>query len=181
MHHPARMQSLMTNSSTLPQPGECMGSLTELDAEFIELFVRMAQIVGLPKSVGQIYGLIYATPAPLNLDDVTFRLGISKGSASQGLRFLRAAGAVRVVEVSGRRSDHYEAETSLRSLVSGFLKEQIDPHLESGLQRLARLRELSETVESDDRDLILDRIGRLESWHHRAGTMLPFVLRFLGR
>jgi DNA-binding transcriptional regulator GbsR (MarR family) len=175
------MQTLAPQNAASSRSGDEVSMLSELDAEFIDLFVRMAQLVGLPRSIGQIYGLIYATPTPLNLDDVMLRLGISKGSASQGLRFLRASGAVRVLEVPGRRSDHYEAETSLRSLVSGFLKEQIDPHLESGLQRLSRLRQLSADVEPEDRELIQERIGRLENWHHRAGAMLPFVLRFLGR
>jgi DNA-binding transcriptional regulator GbsR (MarR family) len=175
------MQTLAFNTAASSTEGDGVESLSELDTEFIDLFVRMAQLVGLPKSFGQIYGLIYATPAPLNLEDVMLRLGISKGSASQGLRFLRSSGAVRVVAIPGRRSDHYEAETSLRKLVSGFLKEQIDPHLDSGLRRLSRLRELSADVDPGDRDLIQDRIGRLENWHHRAGAILPFVLRFLGR
>lgn len=155
--------------------------LSALDAEFIDLFVRMAQMVGLPKSIGQIYGLIYASPDPLNLDEVMLRLGISKGSASQGLRFLRSSGAVRVVSVPDRRSDHYMAETSLRSLAGGFLKEQIEPHLDHGSARLDRLRELAATGDPLHEELIRERIGRLETWHKRANDMLPFVLRFLGR
>ena len=155
--------------------------LSELDAEFIDLFVRMAQMVGLPRSIGQIYGLIYASPYPLNLDEVMLRLGISKGSASQGLRFLRSSGAVRVVTVPQRRSDHYVAETSLRSLAGGFLKEQIEPHLDHGVERLQRLHELAEASGLQEMDLIRERIGRLESWHKRANDLLPFLMRFLGR
>lgn len=182
MHHPARMQSLMTHSTTLPASRRATeGSLSELEVEFVELFVRMAQLVGQPKSIGQIYGLIYASANPLNLDEIMLRLGISKGSASQGLRFLRTSGAANVVQVKDRRSDHYVAETSLRSLASGFLKEQIEPHLDSGSERLARLRELAKNSDLDDSELIRDRIGRLESWHQRASSVLPFVLRFIGR
>lgn len=160
---------------------EASSSQSELEAELIELFMRMAQLIGLPKSIGQIYGLIYASLEPLNLDEVMSRLGISKGSASQGLKFLRSAGAVRIVPVAGKRSDHYEPETSLRSLATGFLKEQIEPHLDHGLERLARLRELAADPELKADDLLQERIKRLEKWHNRASSMMPWVLRFLGR
>tara|TARA_Y100001934_G_scaffold86939_1_gene107971 strand:+ start:1289 stop:1780 length:492 start_codon:yes stop_codon:yes gene_type:complete len=155
--------------------------LSELEAEFIELFVRLAQLVGQPKSIGQIYGLTYLTPEPLNLEDIMHRLEISKGSASQGLRFLRSAGAVRIVSVPNRRSDHYIAETSLRSLVSGFVKEQIEPHMEHGVERLDRLKELAEHEDESRKKIIQERISRLETWHKRGNTMIPLLMRFLGR
>lgn len=168
-------------STKIAESDEDSNSLDELESELIELFTRMAQLVGLPKSIGQIYGLIYASPEPLNLDEVMSRLGISKGSASQGLKFLRSANAVRTVSVPGRRSDHYEPETSLRSLATGFLKEQIEPHLDHGLERLSRLRELAADPELQADDLLQERIQRLEKWHNRASSMMPWVLRFLGR
>lgn len=155
--------------------------LGDFEAEIIELFVRMAQIVGLPKSIGQIYGLIFASPKPIDFDTIVRRLAISKGSASQGLRFLRSAGAVNGVSVPGRRSEHYVPETSLRALVSGFLKEQIEPHLDNGVERLAKIRELSAGLQSGDQDVLASRIDRLEMWRNRAVGVLPFALRFLGR
>ena len=55
-------------------------------------------MLGLPKSIGEIYGLLYVTQEALSLDDLVSRLGISKGSTSQGLKMLRKLGAVREVE-----------------------------------------------------------------------------------
>jgi HTH-type transcriptional regulator, glycine betaine synthesis regulator len=156
-------------------------SLSGLETEMIDLFVRMAQLAGLPKSIGQIYGLIYASADPLDLEYIVKRLAISKGSASQGLRFLRSTGAVTVVSVAERRSEHYVPETSLRTLVAGFLKEQIEPHLDHGVERLARLRELADQPEFQQNEILTERIQRLESWHNRAISLLPFALRFLGR
>ena len=147
----------------------------------IDLFVRMAQMIGLPKSIGQIYGVIYSSAEPLNLEEIAKKLEISKGSASQGLKFLRSTGAVDVVPVEGRRSEHYIPETSLRALATGFLKEQIEPHLDHGVDRLARLRKLADGLDLKDNELLCERIGRLETWHGRAISLLPFALRFLGR
>jgi DNA-binding transcriptional ArsR family regulator len=81
---------------------------TEFARECIELFAEVVYALGLPKSVGQIYGLLYASPAPLSFSDIVERLDISKGSASQGLQLLRTLGAIKLADAkrqapSGKR------------------------------------------------------------------------------
>lgn len=56
------------------------------------------QVFGVPKSVGQIFGLLYASPEPLVFSDIVVRLEISKGSTSQGLQLLPSLGAINVAE-----------------------------------------------------------------------------------
>ena len=58
------------------------------------------------------------------------QLGISIGSASQGLRTLRNLKAVKSSYVPGKRKDHFLAETEFRRLFSNFIKDEILPHLE---------------------------------------------------
>jgi DNA-binding transcriptional regulator GbsR (MarR family) len=155
--------------------------LTPLEAEAVDLFVGLAQVVGLPKSIGQIYGLLYITTAPLSLDEIAERLDISKGSASQGLKFLRTTGAVRLCDDHGSRCDHYEAETSLRTLATGFLAKQIRPHLTSGEDRLGRLKRLAASASAAERAHVVQRVKQLENWHRRAAGLLPLLIRFLGK
>ena len=71
-------------------------TLPEWRIAMIDLFVGGALVIGLPKSVGQIYGYLYSAVEPTTMDQVITELGISKGSASQGLKFLRQLGAVKV-------------------------------------------------------------------------------------
>lgn len=164
-----------------PPSAPPLKALSPLEAEAVELFVGLVRVVGLPKSVGQIYGLLYISNVPLSLDDIAERLEISKGSASQGLRFLRTAGAVHLCDGVSTRRDHYEAETGLRNLATGFLKEQIEPHLESGQERLGRLKRLAVCTPEADRALVLQRVKQLENWHRRAAGLLPLLIRFLGK
>ncbi|MFA6543586.1 MAG: hypothetical protein WCS99_04125 [Limisphaerales bacterium] len=156
-------------------------NLAPLEAEAVDLFVGLSQVVGLPKSIGQIYGLLYISATPLSLDDIADRLDISKGSASQGLKFLRSTGAVRLSAGNASRCDRYEAETGLRALASGFLKEQIEPHLENGGDRLLRLKRLAANAPAAEREHVIQRVKQLESWHRRAGGLLPLLIRFLGK
>ena len=64
-----------------------MDSLT-IEKRLISFFKDGAKIVGLPGSVGEIFGLLFASPKPLTMADLVERLHISKGSASQGLKML---------------------------------------------------------------------------------------------
>jgi DNA-binding transcriptional regulator GbsR (MarR family) len=168
-------------ANSQPASVPSLADLSPLEAEVVDLFVGLVRVVGLPKSVGQIYGLLYISTSPLSLDDLAERLDISKGSTSQGLKFLRSTGAVRVCDGISTRRDHYDAETGLRNLATGFLKEQIEPHLESGEDRLDRLKRLAATAPAGERAHVAQRVKQLETWHRRAAGLLPLLIRFLGK
>jgi DNA-binding transcriptional regulator GbsR (MarR family) len=158
-------------------------ALAPIEIEVIDLFVSIMRLIGLPRSLGEIYGLLFISTAPLNLDDLVSRLQISKGSASQGLKTLRQIGAVKVTYVPGDRRDHFIAETELKRLAAGFINGQMLPHLETGKARLVRLREM-EKQSTGKRNAGLtqvhrDRIDKLEQWHRRARALAPLVGKFL--
>ncbi|MDF7799813.1 hypothetical protein P4C99_10070 [Pontiellaceae bacterium B1224] len=155
--------------------------LDELESEVIALFVRMADMLNLPRSVGEIYGILFVSSIPLCLDDCRIRLNISKGSTSQGLKILRSFGAIRTVYIPGDRKDYYVAETSLRKIASGFASEQIQPHVASGADRIARIRELLEDYESQSKEDLVEKVELLENWQRRAGKTLPLLLKMIGK
>lgn len=167
-------------SRSVPDPsstGDTLDRLSTFEREIIELFVRGAQLLSLPKSVGEIYGLLYSSETPLSLDQIVELLRISKGSASQGLRFLSSLAAVRKVYVPGDRRDHYEAEVRLRRLGEGLLRERVDPHIQSGQERLERLEVLADDLSPH----LQERYQRLKKWHTRARRMMPFVRRVFSK
>ena len=157
-----------------------INGLSELEREVIELFVRMADVLNLPRSVGEIYGLLFVSSEPLCLDDCRIRLNISKGSTSQGLKILRSFGAIRTIYIPGDRKDYYVAETSLRKIAGGFASEQIQPHVNSGVERIERIRELMEEQGSENEEALREKIDLLENWQKRAGKALPLILKLIG-
>lgn len=151
------------------------------EAGVIELFVRGANLVGLPRSVGEIYGSLFCAEEPLAFDALVSRLQISRGSVSQGLKVLRQLGAVKVHYIAGSRKDHYVAELSMLQLVQGFVRDQLGPHLESGS---ARLKEVESLIE-DEKDIAKrkhaeQRFQTLLSWQRRGQKLLPLVMTVLG-
>jgi len=153
--------------------------LEEWELTVIETFVHAAQLIGIPKSVGQIYGLLYCRDEPQPMDSIMTALGISKGSASMGLKTLRQINAVKVVFIVGDRRDHYSAELRLRKLVSGFISDQVQPHLDSGEERLAHLESLIQDLPEERRAVAEQRLKSLRSWHAKTTTILPIVRKLL--
>jgi hypothetical protein len=154
------------------------------ERECVQLFAEVVQVFGVPRSVGQIYGLLYGSPQPLAFSDIVARLEISKGSVSQGLQLLRALGAINSTpvdpaEASAKRAVTYEPELSLRRLVSGILHERVAPFAGTGSERLARLRELAERAPGPD-DFYKDRVRQLSKWRQRLKTVLPLLNVLLG-
>jgi len=89
----------MKVAPSFPPKAYCAGKPGDFQSECIELFAEVVYALGLPRSIGQIYGLLYASPVPLSFSDIVERLEISKGSASQGLQLLRSLGAINLADV----------------------------------------------------------------------------------
>jgi len=88
------------NEARRPSPA---AQLTALETEIIDLFVQVSRLFGQPRSLAEIYGLLFISAHPLAMDDLIERLRLSKGAASQGLKFLRNMGAGKTVYVPGDR------------------------------------------------------------------------------
>lgn len=145
------------------------------ERECVALFSEFLHVLGVPKSVGAIYGLLFASPVPLCFADIVERLGVSKGSVSQGLTFLRQSGAVHSVEKAGDRREFFEPELGLRRLAGGLLQEKIQPMAKESRAALVRLRRQAAERQGAGRKFQLERIKQLETWHRQLGRLLPVI------
>jgi len=163
------------------------------EQECVALFSGFLHVLGLPKSVGSIYGLLFASPVPLCFADIVDKLEFSKGSVSQGLTFLRQSGAVKPVdgvsEDRGRRTEdgrratarreYFEPELGLRRLASGLLQEKIQPMSRASRAALGRLRAQASEARGVHKEFQMERIRQLETWNRQLGRILPVVKTLL--
>ena len=153
--------------------------LSELEVEAIEMFINFLKLIGLPKSVGEIYGLLFVAPRPLAMDEIMARLGLSLGAASQGLKLLRSFGAVRVVYERGDRRDHYVADLELSRFATVFIKEELQPRVETARQRIERMEDSLAELPPEERRTTEERIERLKHWLDKGQKILPWLIRFM--
>ena len=177
-----RKELMNAFSVTNPALSDKTDELDEWESAVIDLFLNAANSFGLPKSYGQIYGLLFCRDQALSMNEVMDLLQISKGSASQGLRAIRQFGAVSSTFAPGDRKERFVAEIRLRKLVRGFLREQADPHLEKGVARLKQIEGLLEGSGSkDSRIRGARRHEILSGWHRQMSRLLPWVKMIVGK
>jgi DNA-binding transcriptional regulator GbsR (MarR family) len=171
---------LKDSDCSVEQAGSSPGTTISYEQwEIIEFCVRLTRLFGIPKSVGEIFGFIFSSSAPVTFDTVVASLGISNGSASQGLRFLRQVGALKLAYVARDRRDFYVAETSARRLLAGFLSENVLQEVSENRQRLVHLHaHLSAENDLRNSDL-LGRVELLMNWSQQGANVLKAAMEIL--
>ncbi len=160
-------------------------SLPNSRREFVETAGRLCQMLGLPRSTGQIYGLLYLSPRPLSLDDIAELLSISKASASTGTRQLAAWQAVKEVWVPGDRRDHFEALGDLRELLRAGYRNFFQPKFEKSQRKLDVLLTALEqdrkdgVITREDYTFCRERLDHLGKLQDRVDKILPLAETFL--
>ena len=153
--------------------------------EMIESGARLCQLLGLPRSIGQIYGLLFFSTQPMSLDDIVEYLGISKASASNGTRQLSSFGAIRQVWMPGERRDYFEVIDDLNGVIRTGLFDFLKPRLESSRKRLSgMMQSLAEDLErdlitSEEHYVLLARVKKLNGVQEKLTKALPWAEKLI--
>jgi DNA-binding transcriptional regulator GbsR (MarR family) len=123
--------------------------LEKIRDEFAEIAGQLSARLGLSRTVGQLYALLFLSNEPLCLDYMAERLGVSKGSASINIRELEKWGAVRKVWVKGSRKDFYEANPDTLKIVINRFKTGIQQRLNEMLEGINRFEKVISEIENN--------------------------------
>ena len=167
-------------SGLIPQPSN-LPPAEQFSDGLAEIFSDLADLFGNPRSVGAIYGLLFASAEPLTMDLIATHLDLSMGSVSQGLRTLEEFGAIERHGQNGDRTARtYRAKHMLKPLIAGFVGQRVVPRLEATSQRLMDLETLLEQMPQDQAQEAAWRLERVVQWHDKARTFLPLARKILG-
>lgn len=156
-------------------------ALSKTRLGFIETAGGLCQRVGMPRSTGQIYGLLYLSPHPLPLEEIASLLTISKASASTGSRQLLGWQAVRQVWVPGDRRDFFEARGDLREVLRAAYENLIRPKMDKSSRKLESLMSMLDTdregglIGDEEYRFCRERLRQLEGFQNRAQLLLPLA------
>jgi DNA-binding transcriptional regulator GbsR (MarR family) len=150
--------------------------LSKAQWEVIEICVRASQVLGAPRSVGEIFGFLFTKNRAVSFEQVVTTLGISAGSASQGLRHLRRLGVVKVVLRARDRRDYFQIENSLKRILTGFVSETAAFHLGGVVDRIDKLKVRVKESECKTAPEVVDRLNVLLEWSQQTRSALAFAL-----
>jgi DNA-binding transcriptional regulator GbsR (MarR family) len=135
---------------------------------YVQRFVmhigEMGSRWGLNRTLGQMCGLLYVVPNPLNADEIADTLNISRSNVSMGLKELKAWRLVQPASVPGDRREYWTTPKDVwaifRVLAEERRRREIDPTLSMLRESLmadpasaddryaqARLREMHDLIE----------------------------------
>ena len=159
--------------------------MSQTQVDMIQAAGGVCQAMGLPKSVGQVFGYLYMSTSPQTLDDIGASLQISKASASNSVRQISSWGAARTVWVPGARKEYYEVIGDLNNLVSGFINDFLKPKFSIADKKLAEISTILE--EEKDSGIIDDdqfahyskRIKQINKLQRNVRKLAPLARRLL--
>lgn len=129
--------------------------LPPLIQAFVLHFGEMGSRWGINRTVGQIYALLYACDRPLNAEEITHRLGVSRSNVSMGLRELDTWRLVKMKHLPGDRRDYFTALEDpwaiVRTLAEERRKREVDPTLSVLRDLLMQTPASSEEQHAQDR------------------------------
>jgi DNA-binding transcriptional regulator GbsR (MarR family) len=159
------MDSAAIAPSNLPR-------LSELEREIVAYWMRVATQLGYPRSVGEIFGVVFLSGEPVSADALVARLGISRSGAGQGLKTLLDIGAIKPVHSIAHRREHFQMQSDLGVLVKQFLHVRVFPQLEElGRQRDALTAAVAETGNPH----LVQRFDKLERWQKKAAPLMTVL------
>ncbi len=149
---------------------------------FIKGWGRMGVYWGVGKVMAEIQALLFMSPRPLNLDEMSERLKTSRSNISLNVRALQDLGVVRKIMMQGDRKDYYTAEMELdkvaRRLAAVKKRRELDPALDI----IARTIDAADTAENngaagEDLDSIdPGRLRQLRDLMERIGNIMDMFI-----
>ncbi|MBN2144325.1 MAG: HTH domain-containing protein [Candidatus Aureabacteria bacterium] len=162
--------------------------LLEIKDRFVEKLGFLGSLFGFNKLLGQIYGLLYLSPTPLSLDEITKQLQVSKGSISLNIRELEKWGGCKKVWVKGDRKDYYEAETQFKNILNKRLMDALKRRVSTvgeiaaDTSALYPESEQTQSLSPEEKKLLSfykNRIESLDKIQSKLDFLLKTLMKFL--
>jgi DNA-binding transcriptional regulator GbsR (MarR family) len=106
-------------------------TLTPATKKFILHWGEMGQAWGINRTMAQVHALLYVAPEPLDAEEISNLLDVSRSNVSTSLRELIAWGVVRRTHQIGGRRDRFEAikdvMETFRVIMAERKRREMDP------------------------------------------------------
>lgn len=143
----------------------------------IESMERSAEVYGLSRSAGRVYGVLYFADAPLSIPELVDETGYAKSTISNVTRRLTRIGLVRRrSSAGGGRRVEFEPERDLwfvvREVAQQYLHREMSVTQRTLSRALDRLAELDDPAAADD----TDRVRALQATYDELQTLLELAV-----
>jgi len=140
--------------------------------EVIESMERSAEVYGLSRSAGRVYGVLYFAGGPLSIPELVERTGYAKSTISNVTRRLTRIGLLRRRSSGGGgRRVQFEPESNLWFVVQDVCQQHVAREMGSTRRTLDRA-----LTRLDDTDDASDRVAELAATYDEFETLVDLMM-----
>jgi DNA-binding transcriptional regulator GbsR (MarR family) len=159
-------------------------TLTPAAQKFVLHWGEMGQAWGINRTMAQVHALLFVAPAPLDAEEISTLLDVSRSNVSTSLRELITWGVVRRVHIIGDRRDRFEALKDVldtfRVIMAERKRREMDPTIAllEHCVREAKLGDPSEQYTREQLEKMLEFTKMVTAWYsHVDHLSTPAMLR----
>lgn len=121
-----------------------------IEEEIIESMEQSAEVYGLSRSAGRVYGVLYFAGEPLSIPELVEETGYAKSTISNVTRRLARIGLIhRRSSSGGGRRVEFEPETDLWFVIRDVLQQYLHREISATQRTLDRALDRLDAVEED--------------------------------
>ncbi|MDF3057830.1 MAG: transcriptional regulator, partial [Rariglobus sp.] len=149
-------------------------TLTPAELGMIEHWVQLADTLGFPKSLAQIYGLLFTSKHPVSAQDCVDALKISRSSAGQGLKALKDVGAIRSAFELGARREAFVIEPDLGVVIKSLFTGRVVPAFDLFFDQIESIQP---GLTSHTDAFLTGRIKKLQRWRTKFSHIQKWLTK----
>jgi DNA-binding transcriptional regulator GbsR (MarR family) len=145
--------------------------------EVIESMERSAEVYGLSRSAGRVYGTLYFAAEPLSIPELVEETGYAKSTISNVTRKLTRIGLIRRRSTGGGgRRVQFEPETDLWFVVQDVFQQYVAREMGTTRRTLDRALDRLDDADAEAGDPAYDRVAALAATYDEFETLLDLAM-----
>ncbi|MFB6086856.1 MAG: GbsR/MarR family transcriptional regulator [Halodesulfurarchaeum sp.] len=157
--------------------GDVSDDVAEARETVIEAMERSADIYGLNRSYGRLYGILFFADEPMSLDELVEKSGYAKSTVSTAMKDMAKLHLVhrRSQRGEGKRA-FYEAERDFWTIVQEFLRGEVKREIAVMTRALEEAERTLEAAEDEQARSDLEKIRQLLAVYDRSQKLVNLLL-----
>lgn len=143
----------------------------------IESFEQSAEVYGLSRSAGRVYGVLYFADDPLSIPELVEETGYAKSTISNVTRTLARIGLIhRRSSGGGGRRVEFAPETNVWFVVQDVFQQYVHREVQTSQRTLIRARRELSDLDGDETRRDQERIDDLTATYEQIQQLLELTI-----
>lgn len=143
--------------------------------EVIEALARSADVYGLKRSYGRLYGILFFAEEPLSMDELAAESEYAKSTVSTAMKTMERYHFVHRRSIPGEgKKAYFEAETDFWHIFQAFLEQEVSREIDIMSRALDSAIDELEAADSEQAERDLKKVRNLRSVYSQSETLVNF-------